>query len=518
LEALVLTRSPFTRVAALAIGLIVTILPAATAQGDAAAQSGGELRIALPTEPVNLDPRLGTDSNSQYVQELVYSALLRIGGNLEPVPDLAESWENPSPERYVFHIREGVTFHDGQEVTAEDVKYTFDTVRDREFGSSFAANYSAVQEINVLDDHTVEFVLDTPFAPFLYYMNVGIVPQHLADGGNHNLQSDPVGSGPFLFTEWRRGESVILDANEDYYEGRPNLDRIVMVPIPETTVRLLELETGNVGIAIGIPNENIQQIRDNPDLAIAEGGAAAFHVMSFQNERAPFDDPRVRQALVHAVDKAGIVEHVYYGLFPVAHTPIVPTSWAHNADVSTYEYDPERAKELLAEAGVDPEKLSLTIHTWNRDAEVQIATIMQNQLQQIGIDADISVKEFAAFRDDVNAGEYDIMVMGFGRQTDPDSHLYTHFHSSQLPPAGVNRWRFSNERVDELLEAARTEMDQEVRKEMYLEIQQIVAEEVPYTPLQYTTIFLAYDADLQNVTYPTYLRLFDLAKNAYWAE
>lgn len=512
------TKLPLARLVTAAVCLTLMVTSGAIAQEAADPQSGGEIRIAIPTEPVNLDPRLGTDSNSQYVQELVYSSLLRIGGNLEPVPDLAESWENPSPERYVFHLREGVTFHDGVEVTAEDVKYTFDTLRDPEFGSSFAANYEAVQEVNVLDDYTVEFVLESPFAPFLYYMNVGIVPRHLAEDGSHNLQSEPVGSGPFQMTEWRRGERIVLDAYEDYFEGPPRLDRIVMVPIPETTVRLLELETGNVDMAIGIPNENIQGIRDNPELAIAEGGAAAFHVMAFQNEREPFNDPRVRQALVHAIDKEGIVEHVYYGLFPVAHTPIVPSSWAHNPTVPEYGHDPERARELLAEAGVDPEELSLTIHTWNRDAEVQIATIMQNQLQQIGIDADISVKEFAAFRDDVNEGNYDIMVMGFGRQTDPDSHLYTHFHSSQVPPAGVNRWRFSNERIDELLEQARVEMDQEARNEMYQEIQQIIAEEVPYTPLQYTTIFLAYDADLQNVTYPTYLRLFDLAKNAFRAE
>lgn len=512
------TRQPLARLVIAIWCATLLSLSVAIAQEGADAQPDGEIRIAIPTEPVNLDPRLGTDSNSQYIQELVYSSLLRIGGNLEPIPDLAERWENPSPERYIFHLRQGVKFHDGVELTAEDVKYTFDTLRDPDFGSSLSGNYNAVQEINVIDDYTVEFVLDSPFAPFLYYMKPGIVPRHLAENEDHNLQSEPVGSGPFKMTQWRRGESVTLEANLDYFEGPPRLERIVLVPIPETTVRLLELETGNVDMAIGIPNENIQGIRDNPELAIAEGGAAAFHVMAFQNEREPFNDPLVRQALVHAIDKEGIVEHVYYGLFPLAHTPIVPTSWAHDSTVPQYDYDPERARELLEEAGVDPAELSITLHTWNRDAEVQIATIMQNQLQQLGIDVSVSVKEFAAFRDDINSGNYDILIMGFGRQTDPDSHLYTHFHSGQVPPSGVNRWRFSSERVDELLEQARVEVDQEARKEMYKEIQQIIAEEVPYTPLQYTTIFLAYDADLQNVTYPTYLRLFDLAKNAYWAE
>jgi peptide/nickel transport system substrate-binding protein len=349
-------------------------------------------------------------------------------------------------------------------------------------------------------------------------MNPGIVPRHLAEDESHNLQSDPVGSGPFKMAEWRRGESLTMEANLDYFEGAPRLEHIVLVPIPETTVRLLELETGNVDMAVGIPNNDIKRLRDDPRIAIAEGGAAAFHVVAFQNERAPFDDPRVRRALVHAIDKEGIVEHVYYGVFPVAHTPIVPTSWAHDPTVPQYEYDPEKAKELLAEAGIEAGDLSITLHTWNRDEEVQIVTIMKNQLEQIGIETTISIKEFAAFRDDINSGDYDIMVMGFGRQTDPDSHLYTHFHSGQVPPAGVNRWRFSNSRVDELLEQARAEVDRDVRVEMYREIQQIIAEEVPYTPLQYTTIFLAYNADLENVTYPTYLRLFELAKYAHWPE
>src|SRR5690606_10883254 len=139
-------------------------------------------------------------------QELVYSSLLRIGVNLDPIPDLAESWSNPDPQRYVFNLRANASFHDGEPVTAEDVKYTFDTLRDPDFGSSLAANYEAISEINVLDEHTVEFVLSEPFAPFLYYMNPGIVPQHLAEDPSHNLQTDPVGSGPFMFTEWRRGE------------------------------------------------------------------------------------------------------------------------------------------------------------------------------------------------------------------------------------------------------------------------------------------------------------------------
>ncbi len=458
-----------------------------------------ELRMGVAQDATNLDPRLSTDVASANVNNLVYAGLVKWDDEtLEIEPYVAKEIEIPDDTTYIFHLHEGIKFHDGVELTAEDVKYTYDTFRDPDFGARNIAFYEPIDEIVVVDDYTVEFQMEEPNAPFLYYLAPGIVPKHHVDEhGEGVLETEPLGAGPYVFQEWVPNDRVVLEAFDDYFMGRPETDTIVLRPIPEVTTKLIELETGGVHVIDGIPPEEVERLREEPDVEVTLRPGTGFNYYSYHHGQEPFDDVRMRQAFAYGMDMDAKVEHVYYGIRDVAYSPIIPTSWAHNPDVRKFGHEPDKAVELMEEAGYGD---GLTIDFKHSEGEItrEHVEIAQHQLAEIGIDLDIHEQEWGAHYDDILEGRFEAYTMGWSGQTDPDRGVYRQFHTDNWAPAGANRQLYSNEEVDELLVLARTNVDTEVREEKYHRIQEILAEEQSYTYISYYVTKAAHRSEVQN--------------------
>jgi len=458
-----------------------------------------ELRMGLAADATNLDPRLATDVYSANINNLVYAGLLTWDDEtLEIEPYVAEEIEIPDDTTYIFHLHEGIKFHDGEELTAEDVKYTYDTFRDPDFGARNIAFYEPIDEIVVVDDYTVEFRMEEPNAPFLYYLAPGIIPKHHADEhGDEVLQTEPMGAGPYVFQEWVPNDRIVLEAHEDFFQGELDIDEIIFRPIPEVSTKLIELETGGVHVIDGIPPEEVERLREEPEVEVTVRPGTGFNYFSYHHTEEPFDDVRMRQAFAYGIDMEALVDHVYYGIRDVAYSPIIPTSWAHNPDVRKFGHEPEEAQSLMEEAGYGD---GITVDFKHSEGEVtrELVEITQHQLAEIGLNLEVHEQEWGAFYDDVLDGDFEAYTIGWSGQTDPDRGVYRQFHSRNWAPEGANRQLYSNERVDELLDAARTNVDQDVREGKYHEIQEILAEDQSYTCISYYVTKAAHRPEVQN--------------------
>ncbi len=454
-----------------------------------------ELRMGLAADATNLDPRHATDVYSANISNLVYAGLLDWDmETMEITPYVARKIEIPTDTTYIFHLHEGIKFHDGVELTAEDVKFTYDCLRDPDFGGVNLAFYEPIQEINIIDDYTVEFKLDEPNAPFLYYLAPGIVPKHVAEAEDEEFfTSNPIGAGPYVFVEWVPNDHIVLEAFDDYFGGRPTIDRITFRPIPEVTTKLVELETGGVHLVDGVPPEDVDRLDDDPEVNVTFTPGTGFNYFTYHQQSPPFDDVRVRQAVAYGIDMEALVDHVYHGFREVAYSPIIPTSWAHNPDVRKFGYEPEKAKVLLDEAGYG-DGLEFQLKSSEGEVTRELCEIVQHQLAEIGVEVALYEQEWGAFLSDILDSDFEMTTLGWSGQTDPDRGVYRQFHST----AGHNWHLYANAQVDELLLLARTNPDQDVRQEKYFEIQRILAEEQPYTYISYYITIAAHRPEVQN--------------------
>lgn len=466
--------------------------------------------VGVGAEATTLDSRRSTDVASGNINSLVHAPLLVWDDNLEIVPVVAESIENPDDQTYVFNLHQGVMFHDGVELTAADVKFTYDKLRDPEFGAANIGFYRDIVSIETPDDYTVVMTLEQPNAPFLYYLSVGIVPQHYVEEvGDDVFAQNPIGAGPFRFVEWRTGEHIRLEAFDDYFEGRPNIDEVLVRPIPDTITRTVELEIGGLHVVDEIDALDVARFEDDPDIEVMRSFDTGFDYIGLHNQVPPFDDVRVRQAIAHLVPREDIVESLLFGIGQPAYTPIIPQSWAHEPNVERFEYNVERARELLAEAGYE-DGFDMVLDISDNPLRRQVAEVMQQELAQVGITATIRDREWGAFYQDVLDGNVASFVLGWRAQTDPDRGLYRQFHSRNWIPQGANRQMYANERVDELLDQARTTTDFDLRQELYSEAQKIIVEEASYVYIFYPEITAAKTPRLENFTFNGYFYFRDL--------
>ncbi|MFD2706398.1 glutathione ABC transporter substrate-binding protein [Salibacterium lacus] len=464
-------------------------------EGGETAESGGsssdDLVIARLSDAKGLDPQGSNDVPSSNVQTNIFETLVTQDENMEIQPNLATEWEQTSGTSWEFTLREGVTFHDGTEFNAEAVKATFDRIRDEEIASPRAFLYEMVTEVNVIDDYTVEFVTEYPFSPLpshLAHNGGGIIsPQAIEEDyammeegeepGTY-LDENPIGTGMFKLQEWDTGNELVLEKNEDYWGEAAGIDTVTFQVTPEDLTRVGELETGAADIIFPVSPSDTSRVENMQNASMYTQESLSLEYISFNTEKEPFDDKRVRQAISMAVNKEDIVQGILNGAATEAVAPIGEQIFGFSDDVEGLPYDPEKAKELLAEAGYE-DGFSTTLWT-NDDRERQdIAEVVQQQLQEIGVEVEIEVLEWGAYLDSTAQGEHDMFILGWSTVTgDADYGLYPLFHSDNKGEAG-NRAFYENEEVDTLLEQARREGDQEERKALYEDVMEILVEDAP---------------------------------------
>jgi peptide/nickel transport system substrate-binding protein len=460
---------------------------------------GGSLIVGLVAEPYALDPGFITDINSMRLNRNIYDGLTGFEpGTFTIKPLLAESWDiSDDGLTYTFHLRDGVMFHDGTPFNADAVKFTFDRLLDpdnpyRGQGPSFGAfYYGAIDETEVADDLTAIMHLKQPYAPLLNTLAVAcgfIVSPEAVKTFGQDYGQNPVGTGPFKFVSWEHNQRVTLTRNPDYFDGPPHLQDLVFRPIVEEQTRFTELLSGGVNFIVDVPPDNIAQIKDDPNFTFMEQPGPHIWWVTINTQMPPFDDVRVRQAVNYAVNKEAIVTQILQNTGDVAHTVVPPAiEWAYNPDAEAYPYDPEKAKQLLAEAGY-PDGFETVFWVTESGSGMQspktMAEAIQADLQAVGIKTTIEVAEWGAYLDLYNAGMGDkagLAEMSWMFDTgDPHTVLPLNFSLDGYPPNGFNTGMYQNERVDELMKQAAQSLDLEERAQLYKEVQQITSEEAPW--------------------------------------
>jgi len=447
----------------------------------------GTLVVGLEANPTNLDPRLATGAAAVRILPLLFNSLLRLDPAGEPAPELALSWETPSPTAYVFHLRRGVYFHDGRELTAADVRYTYDWMRDPKNHSPNLGALAVVAAIETPDPQTVRFVLKKPFASFLQNLTLGIVPAHLGDA--KEFVDAPVGSGPFRWGEFRPGERLVLLAFDGAWEGRPRLDRVVFRIVANETTRLLETRRGRIDLLWNnIPPYAVPFLREAPHLAVTTRPGITYQYLGFNLGDATLKDPRVRRAIAHAVDRDRIIKALFLGLARPAATLLAPENWAHAGDVDTYPHDLALARRLLDEAGFpvrpDGSRFALSYKTSTDRQGIEMADLVSEDLAAVGIRVERRSFEWGTFYGDIKSGNFQLYSLRWVGITDPDQLHYI-FHSASVPPAGANRGRYANAEVDRLLDASRSESDRAARRAELIAAQRLIAADCVYVSLWY---------------------------------
>jgi peptide/nickel transport system substrate-binding protein len=453
--------------------------------------------MALDLPPTNLDPRIGIDATSERLSQLLFSSLVRRNERAEIEPDLAERWEIPDPLTYIFHLRGDAKFHDGRPVTARDVVYTFRTLSDGSIRTSKAGTYRLVQSVEAPDSRTVVFKLKEPFAPFLWNLSrgaIGVIPE----GSGADFERKPIGSGPFKFVRYVQDAEVVIERNDHYYGPKPSVSQVRFKIIPEAIVRALELRKGTVDGAINaLTPDIVEALRDDPELQVTTANGTNYQYLAFNLQDPVFRDVRVRQAIAHALDLEKIIKYVWRGQVRPATGVIPPNNWAYEPNVRRYAYDPERARQLLKEAGQP--NLSFTFRCSTDDVARMLAAVLQQQLREVGIRMDIRSNEFATFFADVQKGNFQAYSLRWiGGNNDPDVFNLI-FHSTMTPPNGANRGRYSNPEMDRLIDIGRREFDARKRREAYQKIQRIVAEDLPYVSLWYMDNVAVFNKRIQGV-------------------
>ena len=446
------------------------------------------LVMIIESSPTNLDPRIGIDAQSERIDSLLFDDLLDRDEHLNVKPALAESWDIPDPLTYIFHLHHGVKFHDGRPLTSRDVKWTFDSLLQGKIRSTRAAAYRFVDRIEASDDYTVTFHLKEPFVTLLWNLSdgaMGIVPF----GSLDEMSRNPIGSGPFRFVSAEQDKQVTIARNDEYWGEKAKVKNVRFAVVPDSTTRALELRKGSADVASNaLTFDTVLALEKKSDLVVQRAPGTVLSYMAFNTRDPILKDPRVRRALAYAIDRKPILEYLGRGFARPADSVLPPESWAYNGNVPHYEHDPEHARQLLDLAGypaVNGVRFHITMKTSTEESTRLLSAVLQQQLRDVGVVLDIRTFEFATFFSDVTHGAFQFYSLRWiGGNEDPDIFEYV-FDSDKFPPHGANRGYYSNPQVDRLINAARTQLDQNTRKQLYAQIQQILAEDLPYINLWY---------------------------------
>ena len=462
------------------------------------------ITMIIESSPANLDPRIGTDAFSERIDELLFDSLVRKDEHFNLQPWVAERWEIPDPLTYVFHLRKGIRFHDGRPLGAKDVKWTIDSMINGTVISSKTAttSYQHIASIEAKDDQTVIFHMKEPDSGLVWNLSngaMGVVPY----GSDRQFNLHPIGSGPFKFVKNEQDNEVIVLRNGDYWADKPKVERVRFAVVPDTTTRALELRKGSADIEINsLTADMVQSLRSDSRLTIEDAPGTSVQYLAFNLRDPVLGDVRVRQALAYAIDVRPIIDFLWRDTVRPTASVIPQQHWAYDTNLQPYPHDPQKARDLLAQAGYPAggRRLHLVMKTSTEETSRLLAVILQQQLHQVGIDMDVHTFEFATFYSDVVKGAFQIYTLRWvgGSNQDPEIFEYI-LDSKSFAPRRANRSYYSNPQVDAWIEQARTELDQQKRKQIYAKIQEQVWKDLPSINLWSLDNVIVHTARVRNI-------------------
>ncbi len=464
-----------------------------------ATKQGGTLTVVRLSDATKLDPAFITDiPSANIVYQKVYQTLIAPDKDFKIQPQLAKEWNVLNDTTWEFKLQEGVKFHDGAPFNAEAVKTTFDRILDPKTESPQREKFSMIKEIKVVDDYTVQLLLEYPYAPLLSILasqEGSIISPKALKENPESLSQHPVGTGPFVFESWKTGQEISLKRNENYWGKKPNIDRVVFKVVPEDATRLAMIETGEAHINDQVPVTEIERIEASDKMGLYRTEGLAVEYLGFNTKKKPFDDVRVRKAISHGIEREAIIKGVYNNVGTLANVAMSPKVLGYSDKVKAYDYDLNEAKKLLKEAGYE-KGLNVTLLTSDRKERINMAEVMQSQLKGIGINVKIQVMEYGAYIDMIEKGEHDMAIGGWGNATgDGDYNQYNLFHSASQGAAG-NHFYYSNPEVDKMIESARKERDEQKRLKLYEEVMQKEIDDAVYVPIRNYEHLAAYSKNV----------------------
>lgn len=466
-------------------------------------EQSGTVRFLIESSPTNLDLRQGTDAQAERVGALIYDALVRRDEHFNLQPWLAKSWERPDPQTWVFHLRDGVRFQDGKLLSADDVAWSIRSMSDGTLVTAKGGAFASVESVQVTGPLAVTVHTRGPDAGLLFNLSDGLFGV-VESGAGRDEGLHPVGTGPFHFVSQVQDRDVVLERFDGCWAGAPKIKRVRFDVVPDNITTALELKKGSADAeSNALTLDEVYALRNASGLRTEVAPGAVVVYANFNVTDPALHDPRVRQAVAYALDKPELIAALWRGGARTADSLLPPGHWAHAGELPQYNYDPKKAVALLEAAGLRPDihgvRLRFTLKTSTDETTRLLAQSIQQQLADIGISVEIRSAEFGTFYSDITKGAFQMYILRWiSANEDPD--IYRNAYSStRMPPKGANRGHFSSALVDTLLAQAATETDQAARQRKYVEIQKVLAEQLPSIPLWYPNTEVVHSTRLLNV-------------------
>jgi peptide/nickel transport system substrate-binding protein len=469
--------------------LLLLLAMPLTSCSRSVATEPGMVNFLIESMPTNLDPRIGIDGQSERIDSLIFDSLVELDTQRVPHGDLAETWEMPDPATYVFHLRPGVKFQDGRPLTSADVKYTFDSIMNGSVTTPKRGSLRLVKSVEAPDAATVIIHLSEPNAGFLTDIcrpALGVVPS----GAGSDAAGHPIGTGPFSFVSAQQDDNVVLERNPTYFRTQPKIERVRFRIVPEAVVRALELRKGTADLEVSsLAPDMIPVLRQQESLEVTEEPGTNYAYISFNFANPVLARREVRQALALATNREEIIKYLYRGQARLADGPLPPNSWAYEAGIAHFSFDPKQAEQLLDSAGYprraenDGLRLKLTLKTSTEESTRLLGAVLKEQWSRVGVDLELQSMELATLASEIAGGNFQLYTLRWiGANNDPEFYELA-FSSKRIPPLGSNRGHYRNTEVDALLDQARVESDREKRRALFGKVQKIIAEDLPYVSL-----------------------------------
>jgi peptide/nickel transport system substrate-binding protein len=446
--------------------------------------------MGLSTAPVTLHPLYATDAVSERIDRLLYERLVDFDDHYRPVPALAE-WEKLNPTRYRFILRGTHHFHDGTPLTAADVAATYGYVLDATHASPHRQTVSEIASIEVQNDMQIDFILTRPDPLFPGRMTLGIVPAHILSANAETLRHHPLGSGPLRFVAWPDETHVILERVADHA-------RVEFLIVPNPVVRALKIARGEIDLLQGdLMPELYRWLQQRPQIQLQRHTGDTVAYLGFNMADPALNDLRVRTAIAQAIDREAIVHLVLQDTARLATGVLPPDHWAGLATIPDWRHDPAAARAALTAAGYGAARpLRLVYKTSSDPLRVRLASILQQQLHDVGVEVDLRSNDWGTFYDDIKSGRFQMYGLSWVGLKLPDIYRYA-FHSGSLPPAGANRSRYRNNQIDDLIDQAEQRDSLDQQQPIYHDIAATLLRDLPIVPLWYEDVVAVMRADLQ---------------------